>query len=103
MSIYRETTGSRGMRETFMSDTYVRFYNKLLFPKYKANIFIQQNKLYERELAKPKNIRDFTGTFQNNDATYHHLHTKKDGMIGYKRATDHRDIFDTSHRQVKLI
>ena len=43
------------------------------------------------------------GTFQNNDATYHHLHTKKDGMIGYKRATDHRDIFDTSHRQVKLI
>lgn len=59
--------------------------------------------MYEREHAKPKDIRDFVGTYQQKDATYHHLHTKKDDLIDRKRAVDHRDVFETKHRHVGCI
>ena len=67
------------LRETYYSETY-------------------KNKLYEREQAKPKNIRDFVGTYTQNDATYHNLGVKQDADIYKKRAVDHRDFIGGAQR-----
>ena len=72
-------TKTAPIRETYFSETY-------------------KNKLYEKEHAKPKNIRDFVGTYNQNNATYHNLGVKQDADIYKKRAVDHRDLIGGSQR-----
>ena len=70
MSKVPETTA---IRETYYSESY-------------------KNLLYEKERVKPKNIKDFIGTYSQKDATYHDLGRKKDEGVVHRRATDQRDF-----------
>ncbi len=73
------TKGTSGLRETYYSDTY-------------------KNLLYEKDHYKPKNIRDFQSTMDKDHLGYHDFGKKKDAGVVSRRAMDHRDPFDVSHR-----
>ena len=66
------------LRETFFSESY-------------------KNPRYEGE-ARPRNNRDFIGTFQQSDSSYHNMGAKQDPMKYHKRGLDDRSTLDTKHR-----
>ena len=70
---------SNGMRETYFSDTYT-------------------NKLYEKEVARPKNIRELASTFTQDNAAFHDFGRKKDGGVVQRRAMDHRDLLGSAQK-----
>ena len=70
---------TNGLRETYFSESY-------------------KNKLYEKEFSHPKNLREFMGTYQQDNAAFHDFGRSKDQGVVKRRGLDHRDLVGASHR-----